>query len=216
MCGEAMNKKELFEREFKADMLSLVNDRVSNVRLQLAKVLRNHFLNEVNGQFVFDLEVNDAIRILKKDKSKDVVMLVEDLQTFPLNEERDVKVEEFLQRLNNLAIQQQKDESDSSSQDEQTKLESDIQLDSIIEESKVQRKTNTGTDRNTDSEDDIVNSVFGVKRMNSLENEEVGKNIGSDIEEEVKQSETEGELTGSNKEEIGVAVNGETELEESK
>jgi hypothetical protein len=33
MCGEAMKKKELFEREFKADMLSLVNDRVSNVRL---------------------------------------------------------------------------------------------------------------------------------------------------------------------------------------
>lgn len=49
MCGEAMNKKELFERLFKADLLSMVNDRVSNVRLALAKVLRHHFINQING-----------------------------------------------------------------------------------------------------------------------------------------------------------------------
>lgn len=45
MCGEAMTKKELFERLFKADLLSMVNDKVSNVRLALAKVLRHHFIN---------------------------------------------------------------------------------------------------------------------------------------------------------------------------
>lgn len=45
MCGEAMNKKDLFERHFKADMLALVSDRVSNVRMSLAKVLRHHFIN---------------------------------------------------------------------------------------------------------------------------------------------------------------------------
>jgi hypothetical protein len=45
MCGEAMMKKELFERDFKADMLSLVADPVSNVRMALAKILRHHFLN---------------------------------------------------------------------------------------------------------------------------------------------------------------------------
>lgn len=45
MCGEAMNKKELFEKHFKADMLALVNDKVVNVRLSLAKVLRHHFIN---------------------------------------------------------------------------------------------------------------------------------------------------------------------------
>jgi hypothetical protein len=49
MCGEAMNKKELFERHFKSDMLALVNDKVSNVRLCLAKVLRHHFINQING-----------------------------------------------------------------------------------------------------------------------------------------------------------------------
>jgi len=40
-----MNKKELFERLFKVDMLSMVNDKVSNVRVALAKVLRHHFIN---------------------------------------------------------------------------------------------------------------------------------------------------------------------------
>ena len=50
MCGEAMNKKELFERHFKADMLQMVNDKVSNVRMSLAKVLRHHFINQINGK----------------------------------------------------------------------------------------------------------------------------------------------------------------------
>lgn len=44
MCSEAMMKKDLFERCFKVDMLMMVNDKVSNVRLTLAKVLRHHFL----------------------------------------------------------------------------------------------------------------------------------------------------------------------------
>jgi nitrogen regulatory protein PII len=67
MCGEAMNRKELFEKYFKSLMLSMVMDRVQNVRMVLAKVLRHHFLNQINGAFVFDLEVNDAVRILKSD-----------------------------------------------------------------------------------------------------------------------------------------------------
>ena len=50
MCSEAMMKKELFERCFKVDMLSLVNDPVSNVRMALARVLRHHFLNQFNGK----------------------------------------------------------------------------------------------------------------------------------------------------------------------
>jgi len=49
MCGEAMNKKEIFESYFKADMLSMVTDKVSNVRMILAKVLRHHFINQING-----------------------------------------------------------------------------------------------------------------------------------------------------------------------
>ena len=76
MCGETMMRRDMFERNFKADMLKLVADPVSNVRLCLAKVLRQHFLDHINGLFVFDIEVNDAVRLLKKDTSIDVVSLV--------------------------------------------------------------------------------------------------------------------------------------------
>ena len=72
MCGEAMGRKDLFERHFKSDMLAMVNDKVSNVRMSLAKVLRHHFINQINGAFVFDIEVNDAVKILKKDRAMDV------------------------------------------------------------------------------------------------------------------------------------------------
>lgn len=73
-----MNKKELFEKYFKADMMSMITDKVSNVRMVLAKSLRYHFLNQINGiflsftnyigAFVNDPDVNDAVNILKKDK----------------------------------------------------------------------------------------------------------------------------------------------------
>lgn len=50
MCQETMQNKDLFERCFKVDMLSLVADPVSNVRMSLAKVLRHHLLNTINGK----------------------------------------------------------------------------------------------------------------------------------------------------------------------
>ena len=37
------SSKEIFDEHFKHDMLSLVGDRVSNVRLSLARALKNHF-----------------------------------------------------------------------------------------------------------------------------------------------------------------------------
>jgi len=98
-------KKELYERCFKADVLALVADPVSNVRMSLAKVIRHHFLNTINGTFVFDIEVNDCVRLLKQDKSNDVVQYVEDIQTFPMNEENDgvvLDMGEYLQRLDNM------------------------------------------------------------------------------------------------------------------
>jgi hypothetical protein len=104
MCSEAMMRKDLFERCFKPDLLSLANDKVSNVRLLLAKVLRHHFLNQINGTFVFDMDVNDAVRLLKNDKSSDVRSYVEDIQTFPMNEDREVKMEEFLERMEQLKL----------------------------------------------------------------------------------------------------------------
>ncbi len=40
-----MMNKDLFERQFKADLLAMTNDKVSNVRMCLAKAIRHHFLN---------------------------------------------------------------------------------------------------------------------------------------------------------------------------
>ena len=49
MCGEAMNKKDLFEKYFKYEMLSLAGDKVPNVRMCLSRVLRQHFLGHIDG-----------------------------------------------------------------------------------------------------------------------------------------------------------------------
>lgn len=49
-----MQNKELFEKYFKLDFLSLVSDRVPNVRITLAKAFRHHFLKEISGAFVYD------------------------------------------------------------------------------------------------------------------------------------------------------------------
>jgi hypothetical protein len=84
MCGEAMAKKDIFERYLKFELLSIVGDRVPNVRMCLSRVLRQHFLGH-NSAFVFDQDVNDAVRLLKKDKSMDVREHVMDIQTFPMN-----------------------------------------------------------------------------------------------------------------------------------
>lgn len=67
-----MNKKDLFEQYFKYELLSMVGDKVPNVRMYLARVLSSHFKASANGAFVFDTDVNDAIRILKVDRSTDV------------------------------------------------------------------------------------------------------------------------------------------------
>ena len=70
--GSMMMQKDLFEKYFKLDLLSLVNDRCVNVRICLAKALRHHFLKEIGGAFIEDRLVNDAIRVLKQDADEDV------------------------------------------------------------------------------------------------------------------------------------------------
>jgi hypothetical protein len=101
MCGEAMNRnKELFEKYFKYELLSIVGDRVPNVRMCLSRVLRQHFCG-INGAFVFDKEVNEAVRLLKRDRSADVREPVAELQTFPLNNggSSDSESAEFVSRM---------------------------------------------------------------------------------------------------------------------
>lgn len=48
---------------------------------------------------MFDVDVNDAVKILKKDRAADIRQFVQDIQTFPLNEDDAVDVEEFVERM---------------------------------------------------------------------------------------------------------------------
>lgn len=101
MCGEAMQRKELFERFFKHALLSMAGDRVPNVRMCLSRVLRQHF-SGIGGAFVFDPDVNQAVRILQKDKSVDVAESVLEIQTFPMNangEAAEEPVADFVERM---------------------------------------------------------------------------------------------------------------------
>jgi len=61
--------------------LSLVSDKVVNVRIGVARALRNHF-KTINGAFVNDVLVNNAIRCLRHDKDNEVIMLVTEIQTY--------------------------------------------------------------------------------------------------------------------------------------
>jgi hypothetical protein len=64
MANEVMNlSKELFDEYFKNDFLSLVGDRVINVRIVLSRSLAEHFRQI--GNFTFDPLVNHAVRLLK-------------------------------------------------------------------------------------------------------------------------------------------------------
>ena len=74
MCQTVMNNKEmkeLFSTHFKVDMLKLVGDKVPNVRLSLARAIRNHF-KLLSGAFMYDRKVNEAVNLLKKDSDNDV------------------------------------------------------------------------------------------------------------------------------------------------
>lgn len=84
MCkGKMMQNKELFEKYFKLDFLSLVSDRVPNVRISFAKALRHHFLKEIQGAFVYDTEFNEAVMVLKQDSCEEVRYLVNDIELYP-------------------------------------------------------------------------------------------------------------------------------------
>ena len=77
----------------------------------------SHLLTSI-GAFVFDIDVNDAVRILKTDTKADVRQLVQDIQTFPMNEgdNSPVNVNEFLERVSVLNMTRT---SSISTQDEQ-------------------------------------------------------------------------------------------------
>jgi hypothetical protein len=136
MCqGPLMNKKELFEKYFKLDFLSLVNDRVSNVRIGIAKALRHHFLKEISGAMVFDPEVNDAVRILKQDSSEDVRFYVNDIETYKDSEHKQVTMESFLQTLADIRLStSNRSDTDSMNSEDESRIEQEIKRHNSEEE----------------------------------------------------------------------------------
>lgn len=129
MCGgKLMQNKDLFEKYFKYEFLSLVNDRVPNIRIALASVIRHHFLKEIAGAFVNDAEVNEAVRVLKIDECDDVKYLVEDINTIESTETRETSRDSFMQTLTDIHMNSTaRSDTDSSinSEDEQ-KIENEI------------------------------------------------------------------------------------------
>ena len=75
-----MMNKELFDKYFKLDFLSLVGDRVPNVRIALAKALRHHFIKEISGVYITDQEFNEAVYVLKQDKEEEIRFIVSEIQ----------------------------------------------------------------------------------------------------------------------------------------
>ena len=135
MCKNMMNKKELFEKYFKLDFLSLVNDRVPNVRIGMSKVMRHHFLKEISGAMVYDLEVNDAVRVMKMDKTEDVKQNVSDIETYPSNDPKEVTVESFIQTLTEIRMSTtSRSDTDSMNSEDEYRIESEIKRHNSEEE----------------------------------------------------------------------------------
>jgi len=60
MASSVMNKpemKDFFSENFKHDLVQMSKDSVTNVRLALARVLRNHF-KQIDGSFIYDAKIN--------------------------------------------------------------------------------------------------------------------------------------------------------------
>lgn len=159
MMGPMMQQKDVFERHFKYDFLQMVNDRVSNVRIILAKALRHHFVKEISGVFVNDPEMNDAIRILKQDKSADVRQQVSDIETIA---GPDLTIETFLERIEELRRTQHANDSDSQS----SYSEDEARIDNEIRRHNSEEEIDHGP---------VLQSLRKARHLEMLEEEEAKK-----------------------------------------
>jgi hypothetical protein len=69
MASSVMNRpemKDFFAENFKHDLVHMAKDSVANVRLALARVLRNHF-KQIDGSFIYDAKINQALATLAAD-----------------------------------------------------------------------------------------------------------------------------------------------------
>lgn len=96
MQGPMMMKKNIFEKYFKLDFLTLVNDKVPNVRILMAKALRFHFLKEISGTFVYDELFNEAVHVMKSDSCEEVRFLTSDIELYPADKTYEITMDEFM------------------------------------------------------------------------------------------------------------------------
>lgn len=135
MCkGPMMMKKEIFEKFFKLDFLSMVNDRVPNVRIGVAKALRYHFLKEISGTFVYDQEFNEAVHVLKSDESDEVRFLVNDIETYPADQKYEITVEDFIAKVNDMRANNEQSDDDSLNSEDESKFEMEVRRHNSEEE----------------------------------------------------------------------------------
>jgi hypothetical protein len=127
MGGQMLQNKDLFEKYFKYDFLLIANDRVDNVRIAFAKVIRHHFMKEISGKFVDDQDFNDAVAVLKQDTCEDVRVQVSDIETMTSNgDNRLVTMETFLNSIENSKMSSNWSDSDSSYSEDELKIEQEI------------------------------------------------------------------------------------------
>lgn len=127
-------KKDIFEKYFKLDFLSMVNDRVPNVRITFAKVIRHHFLKEINATFVYDTEFNDAVHVLKSDPCEEVRFQVQDIEVYPPDQQRDLTLDGFMSKLIDLKGNSSRSDTDSMNSEDESRIEMEVRRHNSEEE----------------------------------------------------------------------------------
>ena len=52
MCGEALNQKEIFIKNFLRLMVTMADDKIIGVRMALARVLRQHYVTHLTNSLI--------------------------------------------------------------------------------------------------------------------------------------------------------------------
>lgn len=115
MGGEALNMKDVFNKYFKKDMVTMAGDRVLGVRMAFARVLKQHYLAHVENSFINDRQIAAAIKRLQADTSSDIRQMVSsiplDNDSFSETVSRDSSVDQMSTALNSTVYEEDLSES---------------------------------------------------------------------------------------------------------
>lgn len=113
--------KQIFIEHFKEDTLSLAYDKVPNVRIALARVLKSHF-RMIDGCFIDDKQMTQVVTHLNNDEEEDVRNIIAQIKdihasiedsssdltsnksntnTTPMEEHQEEKEQDFVEGLQN-------------------------------------------------------------------------------------------------------------------